>query len=221
MDTNSSDETCPKCGHARTPDALECPACGIVYARFRPRTPPPLTETDWSAEPTPAVTPPPPVTPDSPYAPPASWETLEKARGMPAGIPEPPGGSWVSVLLLSAITCGIYAIVKAFQQARYAKKLDPENKAGSFYGAYVALTVAATVLRPPISRETVPTELVLLMQLGSYVCFQIGSFQIRATLQEKLPLTLTGVMTFFFNTFYFQYHLRKMADERMPSILAA
>lgn len=31
---DASQMTCPKCGWAREPNAVECPACGIVYARF-------------------------------------------------------------------------------------------------------------------------------------------------------------------------------------------
>jgi uncharacterized RDD family membrane protein YckC len=28
--------SCPKCGYERQPGAVECPACGIIYARFDP-----------------------------------------------------------------------------------------------------------------------------------------------------------------------------------------
>jgi uncharacterized RDD family membrane protein YckC len=29
-------EKCPKCGFERQPESLDCPACGIVYSRYRP-----------------------------------------------------------------------------------------------------------------------------------------------------------------------------------------
>lgn len=45
---------CPKCGWAREPEAIECPACGIVYERYRGDDVPP------------------PADPDNPYAPPRS-----------------------------------------------------------------------------------------------------------------------------------------------------
>lgn len=32
----SESATCPKCGFERAPGATECPACGIIYARFDP-----------------------------------------------------------------------------------------------------------------------------------------------------------------------------------------
>jgi len=31
----TSFDACPKCSHPTTPGALECPACGIVYAKYR------------------------------------------------------------------------------------------------------------------------------------------------------------------------------------------
>lgn len=39
-----SPQTCPKCGAPREPQAVDCPMCGIVYARFNPdrsQIPPP------------------------------------------------------------------------------------------------------------------------------------------------------------------------------------
>ena len=77
---NASEMTCPKCGWAREPGAAECPACGIVYARYggglRRSSP---AETDPFA---------PPPLPSSgevvnPYAPPQSnlQNTLESPMG--------------------------------------------------------------------------------------------------------------------------------------------
>lgn len=70
MDTEQ--RLCPKCGWTRESGAVECPACGIVYARFDnpPRPRPAATETD-------AV---------NPYAPPGS-----DVRG-PQLFAQPPGG---------------------------------------------------------------------------------------------------------------------------------
>lgn len=72
---DAEQKICPKCGWAREPGAVECPACGIVYARFDnpPRFRPPDPET-FAPE---AV---------NPYAPPAS-----DVRG-PEVFAQPPGG---------------------------------------------------------------------------------------------------------------------------------
>lgn len=67
---DASQMTCPKCGWAREPGAIECPACGIVYARYGggPRTAPPPPAADPYAAPPPL----PPSAALNPYAPPQS-----------------------------------------------------------------------------------------------------------------------------------------------------
>lgn len=66
---------CPKCGWTRESGAVECPACGIVYARFdhppRPQTPPqsPVAATDAL----------------NPYAPPVSDVRGPELFGQPSG----------------------------------------------------------------------------------------------------------------------------------------
>lgn len=77
---DSLQKTCPKCGWAREPNAVECPACGIVYARYGggPRRSSP-EETDPFA--------PPPLSSSgealNPYAPPRSniQSTIERPMG--------------------------------------------------------------------------------------------------------------------------------------------
>lgn len=62
---DASQMTCPKCGWARDPGAVECPACGIVYARYGGG--PKQTSSAFDA--------PPPLPPGdalNPYAPPQS-----------------------------------------------------------------------------------------------------------------------------------------------------
>jgi len=79
-----SQTTCPKCGWVRELGATECPACGIVYARYGggPRKPPPA-EADPFAPPPPA----PPGEAVNPYAPPRSnlQNTFESPMGQMFG----------------------------------------------------------------------------------------------------------------------------------------
>src|SRR5262245_6484978 len=35
---------CPKCGYTRDPESEECPACGVVFSRFRPQAPEPYRD---------------------------------------------------------------------------------------------------------------------------------------------------------------------------------
>lgn len=96
---DASSMTCPKCGWAREPNALDCPACGVVYARFA----------GVQARPTPAVSdafaaapPPLPPLPDTaalnPYAPPQS--NLQSPVAAPAAQLSPSAGVWRSGDLL-------------------------------------------------------------------------------------------------------------------------
>lgn len=70
----TSFDACPKCSHPTTPGALECPACGIVYAKFRApgtsRTPGGDRGGDGDGEPV------------NPYAPPRS-ELIQEAMPEP------------------------------------------------------------------------------------------------------------------------------------------
>ncbi len=74
---DASQMTCPKCGWAREPGAVDCPACGIVYARYTaaPRRPSPAG--------TDAFAPPPSTEALNPYAPPQS--NLQSAVETPPG----------------------------------------------------------------------------------------------------------------------------------------
>jgi hypothetical protein len=80
--------TCPKCGWARELGAVECPACGIVYARYGggpPRSSP--VEIDPLSPP-----PLPPSAPLNPYAPPQS--NPQSAMIAPYGQVFSEGGVW-------------------------------------------------------------------------------------------------------------------------------
>jgi len=91
---DASQSTCPKCGWAREPNAVDCPACGIVYARY--------TGAPQRREPAPAPAPAPSAPAPSgealnPYAPPQS---LVQALA-PAPADQPSGaGVWRTADLL-------------------------------------------------------------------------------------------------------------------------
>lgn len=87
-------EACPKCNFALTPDAAECPACGVVLAKLRPS----------SSLPRPAGTIPPPfrAVPSNPYAPP-----MAQIEGLPVPPPAPlatvPAQDVITPMTLSAL----------------------------------------------------------------------------------------------------------------------
>ncbi|HMB54713.1 MAG TPA: hypothetical protein VKU40_15455 [Thermoanaerobaculia bacterium] len=92
----NDDAKCPKCFFAREPGAVECPACGIVYARYRGAPPPPLP--GGSAAPGLPLAP--PQAPDlNPYAPPAS-DLLPEGMAAPPTPSHPDVGVWRFLNLL-------------------------------------------------------------------------------------------------------------------------
>ena len=136
--------------------------------------------------------------------------------------PEPPSLHWGIVLALGFITCGLFGWVWAFVQAGFVKKVDPSSKALLYYALAVAGFVLAIVMN--VSRQFVP--LAGLIQLTGTVLFIGGAFSMRGSLEEHynsaepIGLTLSGVMTFFFNIYYFQYHLTRIAEAKKAQQLS-
>lgn len=84
-------QTCPKCGFLRDPQALDCPVCGVVYAKFErgiPAGPAP-------ASPGPAAMPP-PLPPPNPYAAPRANLSFSGPPPVPQQQMAVPQGLWRS-----------------------------------------------------------------------------------------------------------------------------
>ncbi|MCC6130534.1 MAG: hypothetical protein IT186_11460 [Acidobacteria bacterium] len=159
--------------------------------------------------------------PASPYAAPATWQSLERMPGgfqaTPSGIPVPPSMQWWVLLLITFATCGIFAIVRMFTQANYAKKVDPANKSTLYYALYLvsaALNQALTIGGAAGGQKLESMPLILLslaLSFAGIAFILLGHFKLRASLEKAFGTPLSGVMTFFFNVFYFQYHMHRVA----------
>jgi hypothetical protein len=146
------------------------------------------------------------------------------AAAAPAFRPEPvmlPANlHWGIVLLLDVVTFGLFSLPWGFVQASWAKKLEAGNKALTMVGIYVASTVLVVVL----SAMRTLRPFVSLLQLDGVVCFIIGMFQIKSAMEdyfnstENIGLRISGVMTFFFNIVYFQYHINAIARWRKTGV---
>ena len=138
--------------------------------------------------------------------------------------PKPPSLHWALVLVLSMATFGLFGVVWMFIQARFAKKLDPGNRAVLLFTASLALflfyvlllaVVALTLARGGEGTNLSPAANVVFL-FGTIFTIN-GFFQIRGSLLkyynsvEPINLKLSGVMTFFFNVYYLQYHLARIA----------
>ncbi len=141
--------------------------------------------------------------------------------------PIPPNLHWGVVLLLACVT-GVFGLIWVFIQANFVKKIDPASTARKLYGVAMLAFPAALVLFfvlvfgvSPAGRALIMAPAGLILFAGYFValaCIITGHFSMRRSIQnyyntvEPIGLRLDGVMTFFFNILYFQYHFSRIAN---------
>jgi GYF domain 2/Domain of unknown function (DUF4234) len=136
--------------------------------------------------------------------------------------PPPPALHWGILVLLGVLTCGLFGWVWAFIQAAWVKKIDPQSKALLYYGISVGLLVlmvGAEVADGVAYRGgTRGGGIYLLCRLAGGIMWLVAAFNMRNSIEEHysskepIGLSLNGVMTFFFNIYYFQYHFTKINE---------
>ena len=138
--------------------------------------------------------------------------------------PKPPSLHWAIVLGLSIVTLNLFGVIWMIRQAVFVRKIDPPNRA--VYQLMVSLLLqvvlgifnvmnAITVAKYGEATSLGPVTNV--MQGFSFILFITAAFQIRAALTKYYGIKLNAAMTFFFNTYYFQYHFSKIAKaENVP-----
>ena len=147
--------------------------------------------------------------------------------------PDAPDMNWAIVLLLDVVTCGIFNIAWNLIQALWMKKVQPETKSLTFYFLVLALAVvniATSVARmalvmhgrslghsamaPLIAVSAVFTLAALVMQWIVYPFAMRASLLKHFNEADPIGLQLSAVMTFFFGSLYFQYHLTQINERK-------
>lgn len=152
--------------------------------------------------------------------------------------PIPPALHWALVMLLSIVT-GIFQYIWMFIQAAFIRRIDPHSKAMMFYVlgvvtnlvgvgiAILALVIVRGLTNPDSPRPVAAAPIAamaLVFCIGSGLLIA-GIFSARASLLryynlvEPIGLRLSGVMTFFFNILYFQYHFTRIAKWKETGII--
>lgn len=195
--------------------------------------------------PAPAYTPAPSYQAPSPaFAQPPAAAPVRQSSPAPGGGPMPPSMHWALVLVISVI-CGFFALIWMFVQASFVKKLDPNNKSIMMFilsfvvgiGGMIVMTVVGvgmgTAAASMNSSSAAMAALPVMMLVNFVVCMVpavfaiIGVFGMRRSLLnyyntvEPIGLRLSGVMTFFFAIFYFQYHFNRIATWKQTGVLPA
>jgi hypothetical protein len=124
-----------------------------------------------------------------------------------AVLKRPPSMHWLVVLLLGLITFGLFFPVWAIVQAIWVRQIDPASKGLKLLA--IGLPVGFVLAFVSGLAGSEGTELLANLVIAAAAI--VAYFDMRATIETRYGLELSGIMTFFFNVLYFQYHLRKIA----------
>lgn len=140
---------------------------------------------------------PPPLDPETPHAPPPA----SVSRSEDVAYPKPPSLHWALVLLFTVLTCGIFGVVWMFVHASWLRRIDPTCN---------ALFVLAV---------GIPLQIVLGLDGHDLLAALVGTvtttwayFLMRSAVEARFGMALSGIMTFFFNLLYLQYHMTGIAE---------
>jgi hypothetical protein len=150
--------------------------------------------------------------------------------------PVPPDFHWALVLLIGFF-CSIFQWVWLFIEAAFVKKIKPDSNHLTFLITSMGLLFGAVILfyvglfaqfatNPNSHDPPWAASVILLAGFGGFlVTYFIGIFKMRDSIQEyyntvePINLRLSGVMTFFFNMLYFQYHFTRIANWKKTGYL--
>ena len=154
--------------------------------------------------------------------------------GAPAGVssgsapsyPNPPNLHWALVLLITFLTCGLFSMIWLVVEGLWLKKVKPDTKAVTYLtitvSIYILIFVSAIAqgVAAGASGHKQPglQGIILLLELGHFVLYLFSVFTMRSDIEEHfnaaepIGLNLSGVMTFFFAVFYFQYHFTRINE---------
>ena len=137
----------------------------------------------------------------------AAWSRVRELLGEKD--PKPPSLHWAIVLVLAIVTWGFFALVWMFVHAVWIRRIDPASKALYVLSGGLALVLVVGFGLGVTGVDSAPIE--LLAQLGWTIAALVAYFDMRAAIEARYSVELSGIMTFFFNVLYLQYHLRRIA----------
>jgi GYF domain 2 len=138
--------------------------------------------------------------------------------------PIPTDLHWALVFLITMF-CGIFQMVWIFIEASFVKQIDRESKGIVLLIAGIAAQVVAFIVLFASAAQWKGAEpdfsafapFLLFILIGA-VLHWVAVFNMRSSLEnyyntvEPINLRLSGVMTFFFAVYYFQYHFSRIAQ---------
>ncbi len=126
--------------------------------------------------------------------------------------PKPPSLHWAIVLVLALVTWGLFALIWMFVHAVWIRRIDPKSKALYTLAGGIAFPLILGFVTGMTGASFDGLE--LLAQLVWVIAVLVAYFDMRAAIEVRYDLDLSGIMTFFFSVLYLQYHLRLIATGR-------
>lgn len=140
--------------------------------------------------------------------------------------PPPPSLHWGICVLLGVVTCGIFSVIWLMVQAVWVKKVQPASRAVVYVSIVIGLWILSFVVTIFQSASTASTGssdpgtkgIEGLINLAMVILWIVAAFNMRSSIEEHfntdepIGLSLSGVMTFFFNVYYFQYHFTQINE---------
>ena len=139
--------------------------------------------------------------------------------------PDPPNLHWALVLLIGIFTCGLFCTVWDFVQSAWMRKVNPRSNALFLYIAEFVVSILGGAGRGfLVFNSTLHHGYHPYYGLGGGVfligitLLELARFDMRRSMEEHfngpepIGLSLSGVMTFFFGIYYFQYHFSRINE---------
>ena len=156
------------------------------------------------------------------------------AYAAPAVSPYPPPHNlhWALVLLLTFVTCGLFAFVWLLVEGLWIRKVKPDSKSFVYLMIMIGVLVAIVALGIAQVGEAGATGrsdaglrgIAALLNIGYLVMRLVTVFSMRSDIEdhfntaEPIGLSLSGVMTFFFAVYYFQYHFTQINEMKRRQV---
>jgi hypothetical protein len=135
--------------------------------------------------------------------------------------PDPPNLHWGLVLLFEVVTLGMFSAAWGLVLAFWLRKVAPGSRSIYYYAVYAASLVGIFLTSMiQTASHTPDSGLLLLLRIVSVIFSLVARFSMRDGLEdhynnvEPMGLSLSGIMTFFFATIYFQYHLNDIVRRK-------
>jgi len=141
------------------------------------------------------------------------------AAAMPY-FPDPPNLHWGLVLLFEVMTCGMFDAAWGIVLSVWMRKVSPQSKAVYYYAAWAGCLVLIFFSSFIAAEQHVSNPFTVILQIASFVISLVARYSLKASMEEHynsaepMGLSLSGVMVFFFDSIYFQYHVNDIVRRK-------